>query len=376
MKKRLLANIICVIAIIGGAIGFTGCSPENGAYYLMENGELKTEQFFKLNSGKWEDDDGASGTYKTENGKIRLYIVLFGQEEELVTGTYGDGLLIFDMGGGMKEIYVSDAHNHSFNAWETVRLNCVQDGLQRRACACGFTEEQTTAALGYHTFGDWETVKYNCLEDGLQKRYCACGEEEEEILPKIGNHTFGEWVNTIEPTPDNPGEAKKTCHVCGETETRKQYYIATEYYTLLEEAEKLQNYAFIYCKNGRETCYYVDNGIICINYYKQFLYKEDGKYIKLDYDETEEKYRKTFTDPFDCDEILEIFKNLTILSYDEEYEEYAATYKGKKYKLIAGDSRIVIDELDWVKSYKMEAVGRIKVTLPKEEIIIDDTEIK
>lgn len=338
MKKRLLANIICVIAIIGGAIGFTGCSPENGAYYLMENGELKTEQFFKLNSGKWEDDDGASGTYKTENGKIRLYIVLFGQEEELVTGTYGDGLLIFDMGGGMKEIYVSDAHNHSFNAWETVRLNCVQDGLQRRACACGFTEEQTTAALGYHTFGD--------------------------------------WVNTIEPTPDNPGEAKKTCHVCGETETRKQYYIATEYYTLLEEAEKLQNYAFIYCKNGRETCYYVDNGIICINYYKQFLYKEDGKYIKLDYDETEEKYRKTFTDPFDCDEILEIFKNLTILSYDEEYEEYAATYKGKKYKLIAGDSRIVIDELDWVKSYKMEAVGRIKVTLPKEEIIIDDTEIK
>lgn len=86
MKKRLLAIIICVIAIIGGAIGFTGCSPENGAYYLMENGELKTEQFFKLNSGKWEDDDGASGTYKTENGKIRLYIVLFGQEEELVTG--------------------------------------------------------------------------------------------------------------------------------------------------------------------------------------------------------------------------------------------------------------------------------------------------
>ncbi len=73
---------------------------------------------------------------------------------------------------------------------------------------------------------------------------------------------------------------------------------------------------------------------------------------------------------------MEIFKNLTILSYDEEYEEYAATYKGKKYKLIAGDSRIVIDELDWVKSYKMEAVGRIKVTLPKEEIIIDDTEIK
>ena len=56
MKKRLLAIIICVIAIIGGAIGFTGCSPENGAYYLMENGELKTEHFFKLNSGKFLEE--------------------------------------------------------------------------------------------------------------------------------------------------------------------------------------------------------------------------------------------------------------------------------------------------------------------------------
>lgn len=375
MKKRLLAIIICVIAIIGGAIGFTGCSPENGAYYLMENGELKTEQFFKLNSGKWEDDDGASGTYKTENGKIRLYIVLFGQEEELITGTYGDGLLIFDMGGGMKEIYVSDAHNHSFNAWKTIRWNCVQDGLQRRACACGFTEEQNTAALGYHTCGDWETVKYNCLEDGLQKRYCACGEEEEEILPKIGSHTFGEWI--LKEQTEQPAITieERTC-ICGETESRKVYLFGQEYYELLEKAEQTQNYSITITVNGVEIWIKVDNCKVVIDGYKRFFYKENGKYVKLDYDETEEKYRKTFTDPFDCDEILEIFKNLTILSYDEEYEEYAATYKGKKYKLFASNSRIVIKELDGAKTYKMEAVGLIKVTLPKEENIIDDTEIK
>ena len=74
--------------------------------------------------------------------------------------------------------------------------------------------------------------------------------------------------------------------------------------------------------------------------------------------------------------VLENLSDLEDITHRAMMGEFIIYYKGKKYKLIAGDSRIVIDELDWVKSYKMEAVGRIKVTLPKEEIIIDDTEIK
>ncbi len=372
MKKKLALIVLSLVCVFACALALVGCHPENATYYLMENGKLKTEQYFKLNSGKWEDDDGASGTYKTEDGKIRLYIEMFGEKEELVTGTYGDGLLIFDMGGGMKEIYVSDAHGHTYGEWKTVRHNCVEDGLQRRTCVCGFTEEQTTTALRHHTFGEWETFKYNCLEDGLKKRYCACGEEEEEILPAIGSHTFGDWVVTPRPETPSLGVEERVC-VCGESESRKYYFFGKEFYELLEKAEQTQSYSITVTINGVEYWYQIDNGKVVIDGHKRFLYKEGDKYVQLDYDEVEEKYRKTFIEPFDCNEFLELFKKFTLISYDDQSEEYTVMYDGKNCKLAASDTRIVIDDINEDKSYKMEAVGLIEFYLPDQKDIIDDT---
>lgn len=371
MKKRFLLALLTVISIFVCVTGFTGCHPENGTYYLMENGKLKTEVYYKLNSGKWEDDDGANGTYKTENGKIRLYLVMFGEEEELATGTYGDGLLIFDMGGGIKDVYVSDAHTHSFGEWKTVKHNCFEDGLQTRECECGFIEEQTTEAAGHHTFGNWQTVKYNCLEDGLEKRYCGCGEEEERSVPAKGSHTFGDWVVVEEAQPSAVGKEERTCSVCGEKESRPVYLFGQEYFLLIEKTEQTQSYSLTVTVKGVETWYQIDNGKVLIDDYKRFLYQDGSQYFKLDYNDIDKKYHKTYAEPFDCNDYLDIFKNLTLTGYDKNNEAYTATYDGKDYLMAVYSNSVII--ASGGTQYKLEAVGKIAVNLPLERNIVDDT---
>lgn len=77
----------------------------------------------------------------------------------------------------------ADDHTHQFGDWTVVyEATCEEEGLERRSCACGETEERPIKALG-HSFGEWVTVSEpTCTEEGLQRRTCSCGETEERSV--------------------------------------------------------------------------------------------------------------------------------------------------------------------------------------------------
>lgn len=118
--KRVLINfalIIYAVCIIGGFIalgwyvnyqqGFTIKScisemghKENGTYYLKrgDSDEVDKSKYFILDSGKWSDNDGFSGTYELDGGKIKFYV---GKDSSMpiMDGTLeGDTLKIASIG--------------------------------------------------------------------------------------------------------------------------------------------------------------------------------------------------------------------------------------------------------------------------------------
>ncbi|MGN0610357.1 MAG: choice-of-anchor I family protein [Ruminiclostridium sp.] len=62
-----------------------------------------------------------------------------------------------------------------------------------------------------------KTVEATCTEDGYIE-YLQGADTLSEVIPATG-HNFGEWETTAEPTADKDGEKKRTCSICGETET-------------------------------------------------------------------------------------------------------------------------------------------------------------
>lgn len=69
-------------------------------------------------------------------------------------------------------------------------------------------------------------VKPTCTKEGTYDEvyYCTvCGEEisRETKHTDPSGHDFGEWVQTKAPTNTEKGEKKRTCSVCGETETEE-----------------------------------------------------------------------------------------------------------------------------------------------------------
>lgn len=58
--------------------------------------------------------------------------------------------------------------------------------------------------------------------------YCTdCGAKlsSGSLIPATENHTWGEPVVKVEPTPDKPGEAVRTCTVCGGTKSETLIYV-------------------------------------------------------------------------------------------------------------------------------------------------------
>ena len=85
-------------------------------------------------------------------------------------------------------------HSHTFGEWITVQqVTCTTNGLQSRACDCGFKQEEIIKAPG-HTFNDWETIIYaSCSEVGLKKRSCPCGHSEIQEIDTL-EHITGNWI--------------------------------------------------------------------------------------------------------------------------------------------------------------------------------------
>ena len=110
MKKKLLVIFLAIVSVFALAFGLTACgggngggsSSANGTYYLYENGDYDKSQYITINSGKWTDDDDASGTYTINGESIVFYAEIFGSNEEMFSGTLSDGTLTISVFGANK----------------------------------------------------------------------------------------------------------------------------------------------------------------------------------------------------------------------------------------------------------------------------------
>ena len=134
MKRKLLLTLLSVICVFCCIVGLTACgNGVNGTYYRLRGDELVKDEYYILESGKWTDADGFSGTYKQDGDKIILYMDVFDSREEYDSCTFKDNVLIFDSGR-----YVSEKHEHTFGAWKiTQEATVTGDGERSRSCACG-----------------------------------------------------------------------------------------------------------------------------------------------------------------------------------------------------------------------------------------------
>ena len=115
---------------------------------------------------------------------------------------------------------------HSFGEWIVDKnSSCTEDGSKHRECSvCGFVETENVDKTGHNFSEEWTVDKEpTCTEDGSRSHHCmndGCEViADSEVIPALG-HSFGEWEVVKEATCTEEGEAKRTCSVCGETETQ------------------------------------------------------------------------------------------------------------------------------------------------------------
>ena len=102
-----------------------------------------------------------------------------------------------------------DYARHEFSDWKTIReKTCEKDGLKKRACACGYFEEQIIETTG-HTFDTeysydffYHYYKSNC---------------EHYIRKSESSHTYG---------------ADGKCSICGREEPKETANLSTNYYSI------------------------------------------------------------------------------------------------------------------------------------------------
>ena len=105
----IIMSLVLVGILLGIFIPICSTGKVDGTYYkLKSNGETDKATYFIIKSGKWEDEDGESGTYKLDGDKITFFVTFFGETEELCDGTIADGKLTINGVMGEKEEYVTE----------------------------------------------------------------------------------------------------------------------------------------------------------------------------------------------------------------------------------------------------------------------------
>ena len=174
-------------------------------------GETKTETLPITDThtwGEWTKLDETSHTHtcsvcgKTETaahawdeGKVTKPATHLSEGEKTYTCT---------VCGETKTEIIPKPDSHSYGAWE--KHNETQ---HKHTCACGAVEYED------HKWNAGEVTKApTCKDTGIKTYACTvCGETKTETLPITDTHTWGEW------TKDTADVHKRTCSVCGKSET-------------------------------------------------------------------------------------------------------------------------------------------------------------
>lgn len=136
-------------------------------------------------------------------------------------------------------VTVVKEHDHIFTT-EVTPPTCTEKGYTTYTCECGHIEKKDYVdALGHDFSGEWQKDA-----DGHWKE-CSCGEKSEFAAHIPGDeatkdspqvctvcgyvlatyeehiHNWGEWETVTAATCYKAGEQKRTCPICGETETEE-----------------------------------------------------------------------------------------------------------------------------------------------------------
>lgn len=160
-----------------------------------------------------------------------------------------------------------ETEDHKWNEGVVTKVaTCKEEGVKRHKCTvCGFEKDFAIEKLPEHTWEDWKVkdmkfhtrtckvcgmveegehnqgkrVKKNatCTEDGGYTYYCSdCGAKTGSIKIRAKGHVFTDWVLDTEATATTDNIYKRTCRVCGVTETSTVKCEHTETKTETKEA--------------------------------------------------------------------------------------------------------------------------------------------
>ncbi len=157
MKRKIVITLLAIIAVVTCALFLAGCvgnsideTSIDGIYYeVTSDGKIDSKTYLSLQSGKWEDDYGQSGTYKTDGDKIIFFAAFFSETEELCDGILKDYVLTVN-----DNTFISEKHKHKYGEWSVTTV----DGTETRTCFCGVKETRTVEKLE-HNFS-WEFDEY------------------------------------------------------------------------------------------------------------------------------------------------------------------------------------------------------------------------
>ena len=127
-------------------------------------------------------------------------------------------------GCGEKRLEPIPATGHKYGEWkETKAATCTATGTMTRTCSvCKNIENKTIKAKGHTEVAD-SAVAATCTTDGKTAgSHCSvCGTViKAQTVIKATGHKYGSWTVTKAATCTEAGSQKRSCTVCGNTETQ------------------------------------------------------------------------------------------------------------------------------------------------------------
>ena len=71
-----------------------------------------------------------------------------------------------------------------------------------------------------HHYSVYKEVPAGCTSDGYITYKCDCGSSYNDNIVYASGHSWGEWITITEATTSSEGQQKRTCSVCGSSETQ------------------------------------------------------------------------------------------------------------------------------------------------------------
>lgn len=98
----------------------------------------------------------------------------------------------------------------------------------------------------------------SCTETGVRRYTCEdCEESYDEVIPALSatlTHTFGQWKQVTAPTTTQEGVSKRTCIVCGASETGKTPKLVPAHKHSYQDDAWIMNekYHWVQCQCGKK----------------------------------------------------------------------------------------------------------------------------